>query len=45
MKEKLIELLKLLKIYPSSGYGEINIKIENDKIILCETKEKKKLGE
>lgn len=43
LKEKLVALLKLLKVYPQSGYGEINIKIEKDKIILFEKKEKLKI--
>jgi len=43
LKEKLIALLKLLKVYPSSGYGEIIIKIVNNQIILFERKEQLKI--
>jgi hypothetical protein len=45
LKEKLIALLKLLKIFPGSGFGEVNIKVENNKIVLVETKEKHKIDQ
>ncbi len=33
MIEKLIKILELLKLMPLSGFGEIILKIENNKIV------------
>jgi len=40
-----IKMLQELGVYPRSGYGEITLKIQNDKIVLCFVKETIKLDE
>lgn len=43
MVQQLINILKYFKIYPESGYGEIIIRIRDDKIFLAETHTQAKL--
>uniref|UniRef100_A0A6H1ZW70 Uncharacterized protein n=1 Tax=viral metagenome TaxID=1070528 RepID=A0A6H1ZW70_9ZZZZ len=44
MAKQLIELLKLLKLFPESGHGEILIKIMNGEITICKLTENKKIN-
>lgn len=43
MKEKLIEILKFLKIFPPSGFGKVTITFQDGKIIYVEIYETLKL--
>lgn len=43
MKEKLIEILKLLELFPKSGFGEITIKINAYDIVHVVKTESKKI--
>lgn len=43
MKDKLMEILKALKLLPESGYGELSLKFENGRIVFCRVTETVKM--
>jgi len=39
MRKKLIEILKLLNLFPNSGYGKISFIFQNGKLVYTEKSE------